>query len=186
MKHDSDKLDGVTDTCCCELSASGEIDYQLITRQEGHKRIIWSSSWNPFGHEFATGSRDKSVKIWSVEKESSVKLISTLPQFKSSVTALSWLGVDQQRNTGILAVGMESGLIELWHITITQRSQGIEVASEEVSVSLHVRIDPLMCHVSTVNRLAWKDAKKRPDCRSVELASCGSDHSVRIFDVDLF
>ncbi|KAF2310942.1 hypothetical protein GH714_018676 [Hevea brasiliensis] len=36
-----------------------EVGYQLLARQEAHKRIIWSCSWNPFGHEFATGSRTR-------------------------------------------------------------------------------------------------------------------------------
>ncbi|KAI3712549.1 hypothetical protein L1987_71107 [Smallanthus sonchifolius] len=38
----------------------------------------------------------------------------TLPAFKSSVTALSWTGSHRQNEDGILAIGMETGLIELW------------------------------------------------------------------------
>ena len=98
-----------------------EVSHRLSARQEAHKRIIWACSWNPFGHEFATGSRDKNVKIWAVDKGSSVKQLMTLPQFSSSVTALSWYALDDQRNNGFLAVGMESGVIELWSLSLITR-----------------------------------------------------------------
>ncbi|KAL4574487.1 hypothetical protein LXL04_021319 [Taraxacum kok-saghyz] len=142
------------------FSTGGEIKYKLVTRQEAHKRIVWACSWNPSGHQFATGSRDKTVKIWAVTSSSSVELLTTLPTFKSSVTALSW------NRDGILAVGMESGLIELWNQT-----------------SVVVQLDPFMCHVSSVSRLAWRESKD--DCGSMELASSGADHCVRVFKVTL-
>lgn len=157
-----------------ERKGTEEISHQLVARQEAHKRIIWSCSWNPFGHEFATGSRDKTVKIWSVEKGNSVKLLITLPIFKSSVMAVSWVGLDHQTNNGLLAVGMENGLIELWRISVP-----------DVSAGLFRRLDPFVCHVSAVNRLAWRNAEKSEDCRSMQLASCGADHSVRVFDVNV-
>lgn len=161
---------------------SNEVSYHLLARQEAHKRIIWTCSWNPFGHEFATGSRDKTVKIWAVVAESTVKHVTSLPQFGSSVTALSWLGLDRLKNVGLLAVGMENGLIELWNLS-AKRGEVTEIP--EITVSLAVRLDPLMCHVSSVNRLAWRDSEKSADCRSMQLASCGADHCVRIFEVDV-
>lgn len=157
-----------------------EISHQLVVRQEAHKRIIWACSWNPFGHEFATGSRDKTVKIWKLENGSSVKLLTTLPMFKSSITALSWLGVNSQRGLGLLAVGMESGLVELWTISTPVNENGATAAH---SAALAVRFDPFICHVSAVHRLRWKYAKKSEDCTSLQLASCGADHCVRIFQV---
>ncbi|KAJ0095654.1 hypothetical protein Patl1_15093 [Pistacia atlantica] len=160
---------------------SSKINYHLLARQEAHKRIIWACSWNPFGHEFATGSRDKTVKIWAVENES-VKQILTLPPFNSSVTALSWVGLDCQTNQGLLAVGMESGLIELWHLSIKRTNNG-SITVPSVAASLVVKLDPFMCHVSPVNRLAWKTPEKSENCKSMQLASCGADHCVRVFDV---
>lgn len=114
--------------------------------------------------------------------ESTVKHVTSLPQFDSSVTALSWLGLDRPKNVGLLAVGMENGLIELWNLS----GKGGEVTKiPEVTVSIAVRLDPLMCHVASVNRLAWRDREKSVDCRSMQLASCGADHCVRIFQVDV-
>ncbi|KAF5751893.1 putative nucleotide binding protein [Tripterygium wilfordii] len=157
-----------------------EISYNLLARQEAHKRIIWACSWNPYGHEFATGSRDKTVKIWAVDKENTVKQISSLPQFSSSVTALSWVGVDRQRNRGLLAVGMETGLIELWNLSVTRTDDG---SIKAPAPAVAARFDPFICHVSTVNRLAWRNAEKHEDSRSVQLASCGADHCVRLFEI---
>ncbi|XVF02220.1 hypothetical protein REPUB_Repub04eG0156800 [Reevesia pubescens] len=158
-------------------TGSGEVDYNLLVRQEAHKRIIWACSWNPFGHEFATGSRDKTVKILGVEKASSVKQLLTLPQFDSSVTALSWVGLDRQRNHGILAVGMESGLLQLWSLHVES------IPTPGVSAALSVRLDPFMCHVSGVNRLGWRNREKSENCRNLQLASCGADHCVRLYEV---
>lgn len=162
-----------------QRTGEDEVGYQLLARQEAHKRIIWSCSWNPFSHEFATGSRDKTVKIWAVERESSVKQLMTLPQFKSSVTALSWVGIDRQRNLGFLAVGMEDGLIELWSLTIRRSEEAMPAAA----ATLSIRLDPYMCHVSSVNRLSWRNHEKIEDFKSLQLASCGADHCVRVFEV---
>lgn len=160
-----------------------EVSYQLLTRQEAHKRIVWACTWNPFGHEFATGSRDKTVKIWAIEKESSsAKHLMTLPQFNSSVTALSWVGLHRQLNDGFLAVGMENGLIEMWSISI-KRNEDCTVFAP--TAALILRVDPFMCHVSAVHRLAWRYSEKSEGSRSMQLGSCGADHCVRVFEVNV-
>ncbi|KAK4789130.1 hypothetical protein SAY86_020449 [Trapa natans] len=160
---------------------SGEVTHLLLSRQEAHKRIIWTCSWNPFGHEFATGSRDKTVKIWAVKGDSSVKHISTLPQFSSSVTALSWVGLDRGQNSGLLAVGMENGHIALWGLRVG-RTKGAE--APVISLSLAAQLDHLMCHVSTVNRLTWRSSEEE-DSRTLQLASCGADQCVRVFEISI-
>ncbi|XP_024992104.1 elongator complex protein 2 isoform X2 [Cynara cardunculus var. scolymus] len=160
-----------------------QISYQLLTRQEAHKRIVWACSWNPFGYQFATGSRDKTVKIWGVQNDQSVQQLATLPTFKSSVTALSWIGLQQQNNDGVVAIGMENGLIELWSISLRKSDHD---SSFLVSIaSLVIQLDPFMCHVSSVNRLAWRNLEKNDDSDGMQLASCGADHCVRIFKVRL-
>lgn len=166
----------------CEIIGVDEVTYELVARQEAHKRIIWTCSWNPFGHEFATGSRDKTVKIWAVQNRSSVKLLITLPQFTSSVTALCWYGRNSSSDKGFLAVGMESGLIEVWSLSRRNINDSVELL--EYQAALSVRFDPFICHVSTVHRLAWKHTDN-DDCRTAQLVSCGADHCVRVFDVDV-
>ncbi|MBA0725460.1 hypothetical protein Golax_022049 [Gossypium laxum] len=162
-------------------AGNDEIDYKLVARQEAHKRIIWACSWNPFGHEFATGSRDKTVKIWGVEKTSSVKPLLTLPQFDSSVTALSWVGLDRQRNDGLLAVGMESGLLQIWSLHVERSDDSIPTPG--VATAQIIRLDPFMCHVSAVNRLVWKNPENNENSTDLQLASCGADHCVRLYEV---
>lgn len=147
-------------------------------KHEAHKRIIWACSWNPFKHEFATGSRDKTVKVWSVNKDSSsVNLLSTLPQFRDSVTALSWVSCDPSGCVSLLAVGMDNGLIEIWSVA----SRNLEVPA--LSAACAIRFDPFLCHVSTVYRLRWRDINGSESAEVLQLASCGADHSVRVFDV---
>ncbi|XP_061992695.1 elongator complex protein 2 [Rosa rugosa] len=162
-----------------DKTGTDETSYKLVAKHEAHKRIIWSCSWNPRSYEFATGSRDKTVKIWTFGKDSSVKLLATLPQFSSSVTALSWASLDSKKNNGLLAVGMENGLIELWSLSVNRTNDGLAAG---VLAALVVRFDPLMCHVSSVSRLAWRK-RRYEDCSSIQLASCGADHCVRVFEV---
>ncbi|KAK6931542.1 WD40 repeat [Dillenia turbinata] len=162
-------------------TGTGEISYRLVTRLEAHKRIIWACSWNPCGHEFATGSRDKTVKIWGVDNESSVKQLSVLPQFSSSATTISWACVDQLSNDGILAIGLESGLLELWSLLITRADDG-RTRMPSVPACL-VQLDAFMCHTSAVNRLAWKTCDDSEESKSMQFASCGADHSVRVYEV---
>ncbi|PKA47190.1 Elongator complex protein 2 [Apostasia shenzhenica] len=159
--------------------SGGEVRHQLITKHEAHKRIIWACTWNPFCHQFATGSRDKTVKIWAVEASKSVKQIKILPAFQESVTALSWLGCDRSCNTGLLAVGMENGLIELWHLS------GGRDASQQFNADAVVRFDPYLSHVSTVHRLAWRPVTDESDLKTMQLASCGADNCVRLFQVQV-
>ncbi|CAA7395598.1 unnamed protein product [Spirodela intermedia] len=152
-----------------------EMDCRLLARQEAHKRIIWACSWNPFGHQFATGSRDKTVKLWAIAG-GAVRLALTLPPFGSGVTALSWAGRNRSLNHGLLAVGLESGLIELW--SLTGGSGGPAVISAQPTA----RLDPLLCHVSTVNRLHWREDDHGP---TAQLASCGADNCVRVLEFSL-
>ncbi|KAG0524708.1 hypothetical protein BDA96_07G234800 [Sorghum bicolor] len=157
-------------------------EHRLVAKLEAHKRIIWACSWNPFGYEFATGSRDKSVKIWCVKDASSVKLLATLPQFRDSVTALAWMCHDRASNAGVLAVGMDNGLIELWSVSGGRASAG-STPDSPLSVACTLRFDPVLCHVSTVHRLRWREPSSTDEESTLELASCGADHTVRVFEV---
>uniref|UniRef100_A0A1J3DTP4 Elongator complex protein 2 n=1 Tax=Noccaea caerulescens TaxID=107243 RepID=A0A1J3DTP4_NOCCA len=87
---------------------NGEVSQKLMAKVEAHKRIIWACSWNPFGHQFATSSRDKTVKIWSIEKDTTrIRQILALPQFGSSVTAVAWTGLDHKEKSARLCSGWD-------------------------------------------------------------------------------
>jgi elongator complex protein 2 len=38
--------------------------YELMTKNSTHLRIIWSCSWSFDDKIFATGSRDKTINLW--------------------------------------------------------------------------------------------------------------------------
>nr|BAE98766.1 hypothetical protein [Arabidopsis thaliana] len=157
---------------------NGEVSHKLMAKVEAHKRIIWACSWNPFGHQFATSSRDKTVKIWSVENDARIKQILVLPPFGSSVTAVAWTGLDRNEKSGCVAVGMESGLIELSNVKIIETEEGTTATA-----ALALRLEPFMCHVSAVNRLAWRPTEKCESNQSLQwLTSCGDDNCVRVFN----
>ncbi|KAJ3677550.1 hypothetical protein LUZ60_003274 [Juncus effusus] len=150
------------------------VEHELIVKQETHKRIIWACAWTGSSHEFATGSRDKTVKIWSLNSNqnsssssSSLSLLTTLPQFKDSVTALAWM-------SDFVSVGMDNGLIEIWRVNNDR-------VKSDFNVECVVKFDPFMCHVASVYRLRWKEEREGEG--GMRLASCGADHSVRVFDL---
>ncbi|XP_078432855.1 elongator protein 2 isoform X3 [Wolffia australiana] len=158
--------------------SGSEVSSRLLVWREAHKRIIWACAWNPIECHFATGSRDKSVKLWAVRGEAVTPAL-TLPLFGSGVTALAWAvpGGHHSLNSSVLAVGMESGLIELWSIT------GGGHAGSVLRAEPATRIDPLLCHVARVSRLRWREV--RPSGEIMELASCGTDNCVRVLQVCL-
>jgi WD40 repeat protein len=161
--------------------------YRLVAKVEAHKRIVWAASWAPDGRTFATGSRDKLVKVWGVSdgvsdgRAAGVRQVGKLPVFSESVTALAWGA------RGVLAVGLENGGLELW--------QG-----EPSGLRLTRRFEAGLCHVAAVQRIRWKsgpplETRKaggrdsedggRADGKRLQLATCGADHAVRIFSVEV-
>jgi elongator complex protein 2 len=153
-----------------------------LTKIDAHKRIIWTCSWSYCDNYFATGSRDKIVKIWAVrETEAGVKVQNelTLAPFRSSVTALSW-------GPGLLlAVGMEDGSLELWGGSLEDSTK-----SPKLNMACLRRFDRFDCHVAAVQRLAWRDVPVEEDVNNSPsvsehflLGSCGADFSLRLFDV---
>lgn len=120
------------------------------------------------------------MKIWGVDRESSIRQLAILPQFTSSVTSLSWAGLHDRRNYGLLAVGMENGQIELWSLSYNRTDDG-SIAAPGLAAATLVRLDSFICHASAVNRLAWRENEEHH--KNIQLASCGADNCVRVFDV---
>eukprot|EP00741_Cyanophora_paradoxa_P006330 tig00000980_g6137.t1 len=151
---------------------------------EAHERIVWACSWAPSGPAgplaFATGSRDQTVKIWgrvAVGDSRAWGVKATLPVFEGAVTALAWA----PGSHFLLAVGLEAGAIELWRPEQTDPA-GVWTR--------HRSFNSRIAHCAAVRRLRWR---KRPEederdprlpndpLVDVELASCSSDHSLRVY-----
>uniref|UniRef100_A0A8C8W273 Elongator complex protein 2 n=1 Tax=Peromyscus maniculatus bairdii TaxID=230844 RepID=A0A8C8W273_PERMB len=149
-----------------------------------HSRIIWSCDWSPDSKFFFTGSRDKKVVVWG-ECNSSDDLVehsigpcSSILDVGSSVTAVSVCPVLNPTQRYVVAVGLESGKICLfsWKKSNQEVNDWIQCVETTSSQS----------HTLGVRRLAWKncsETQRRESTEWLQFASCGEDHTVKIFKV---
>ncbi|KAH8319779.1 hypothetical protein KR074_005576 [Drosophila pseudoananassae] len=163
---------------CLYEKKDATVGYQLVASTDKtngvHTRIIWSCDWSHDGQHFVTSSRDGKVVVWKKSEEA--KDSSSLNGWQSagvlelkneSITAVAFSrdylkGTD---DTYVLALGTESGLIKLY-----QLARGEWKVLSELSKS--------QAHHLTVRRLQFRPGQPR-----LQLASCGEDHLVRIYDI---
>ncbi|XP_072186030.1 elongator complex protein 2 isoform X1 [Excalfactoria chinensis] len=160
-----------------------------------HSRIIWSCDWTPDSKYFVTGSRDKKVIIWgqcdlSVTTEGSVldsiKPCSTVLDAGDSVTAVSISRVLTPDGRYVVAIGLESGKINFY----TWKQSGQEPSAADWIKC--VEMDNSQSHALAVKRLCWRHREGRAghndqnNSEWLQLASCGADHCVKIFNVNRF
>ncbi|KAL9699738.1 hypothetical protein quinque_003179 [Culex quinquefasciatus] len=147
-------------------------DFQLLTQTNKqtsvHTRIIWCCDWAHDSDHFVTGSREGKVVLWAVrDGEGSVPVArATLDLKGESVTAVAFARrtiMDEQQY--LVAVGLEKGSILLYSVRAEWR--------------LLVTIDQASGHHLTVKRLAFRPSTGA----ELQLASCGDDHFVRIYDI---
>eukprot|EP01083_Nonionella_stella_P046768 125280_1 len=156
----------------CDYSADvPSFKLQLLPEKPVHSRIIWSCSWSHDSQLFATGSRDKKVKIWKQKDDSNWKCIATLHSFSRPVTAVAF-GLRSFSGKYILAVGFEDGRLEIW----SADTQDGSTWTQEVSIPENI------CHSATVKRIAWRPCGSHT---SPLFASCSADHSVRLFSITI-
>ncbi|KAM8714538.1 hypothetical protein ACLKA7_014631 [Drosophila subpalustris] len=145
-----------------------------------HTRIIWSCDWSHDGKYFATSSRDGKVVLWTQSEKSKEQqqeqknslngwqTAGMLELKNESITAVSF-AQRCQGSSYVLALGMESG-----HIKIYQFSNGNWQLGCDLSKDLS--------HHLTVKRLQFRPGQQT---ENMQLASCGEDHLVRIYDISL-
>ncbi|KAF9822433.1 hypothetical protein SFRURICE_017708 [Spodoptera frugiperda] len=137
-----------------------------------HTRIIWCCAWTQDSKAFATGSRDGKVCIWSEMGPTNTSLgahglLGEALELKNmAVTALDFAPHDGPGL--ILAVGFETGVIRIYHFTV----EGWFLLQE---------LDNSAAHHLAVKRLTFKATEGN----KMMLASCGSDHLVRIYSIDI-
>ncbi|KAJ1530098.1 hypothetical protein HK405_001846, partial [Cladochytrium tenue] len=93
-------------------SADDDGRFQLTASNgTAHARIIWDCAWSADSRIFATASRDKTVKLWSLESAVSGGSASTTLMFEAGVTAVAF----HPSTSGklFLAVGLEDGQISV-------------------------------------------------------------------------
>lgn len=159
---------------------------------------------------FATGSRDQTVKLWVLAGvgQPQQKPVAVLPPFPAGITAVALspghvassmmaaAGGDSSR-VHLLAVGMEDGRVQVWRLQMPplQQQQEMQVQEQQQQQEMQVVCEQLWCseawqqHAAAVRRLRWAPACVPWLCGGgagvVGLASCGEDHSVRLFGVSV-
>ena len=83
--------------------------FNLRNTLKGHNEVIIGLSWSPDGRYLASASRDKSVKIWDVEKGR--QPVFTLEGHTHAVTCGEW-SPDQSK----IASGSYDNTIKLWDV----------------------------------------------------------------------
>jgi WD40 repeat protein len=153
---------------------------------------------------FATGSRDQTVKLWAVDSQGRPhqKPVCCLPAFPVGITAVALApqhacaaaaaaaGVAADAaSLHLLAVGLENGQVQVWSVEVPDQQQ--QQVGEFKVQQLWASKDWEQ-HAAAVRRLRWAPACVDWLCgRSavgggcVQLASCGDDHSVRVYGVTL-
>ncbi|XP_076661536.1 elongator complex protein 2 [Halictus rubicundus] len=152
--------------------------YNLIVtsskKDNFHTRIIWCCSWTHDSSYFATGSRDGNILIWSpVIRDNTIAPVTRF-SMKDSVTALSFSTQTIAEHVYLLAIGFETGCIEIQKLKINDKS---------ISWSKCMVYSTSDAHHLTVRRLKFRPCKE--ESKILQLASCGSDHTVKIYDIDV-
>jgi WD40 repeat protein len=187
--------------CIWKKNQTGdEISFNLSAIVESaHKRIIWSADFCIVESSIlATGSRDGNIKIWRIVDEEAgdenngiaikelfrfeplskgVKKVEPVTATAFAPTSISIQCGNELVRHGILAIGMECGLIEIWAVPLG------ESLNMECTPRLLHSIPVQECHIGVVKKLAWRPLQKNESY--LTLASCSTDHGVRIYRVSL-
>jgi WD40 repeat protein len=133
----------------------------------------------------ASGSRDGCVKLWKIDdalSEAGLNVsefgsFSPCPDRKSdAITALSFAPTPLDDKDALLAVGLESGRIELFRVPLSPSSPP----------QLLLQFPKSLCHIATVTKLAWRPLTRessKTTTRKLQLASSSMDCGCRIFEV---
>lgn len=149
----------------------GEIEspYSFVQiGKETHGRIIWGCSWAHDEKLFITGSRDKTIKFWSENKENLFEEIAS-KEYDDAVTSVNVAPI-KIKDYYILFIGFELGsiLIESFN-------------SEDKKLKTIYEVPQLYSHGATVRRIKSVYLNEMTIMR---IATCSDDHSVRIFEID--
>ncbi|XP_024873152.1 probable elongator complex protein 2 [Temnothorax curvispinosus] len=167
------------------LFKTTDAHYELIAasskKDNPHSRIIWCCAWTRDSNYFATGSRDGKIAIWPINTIEDITPKMIIDVQNQSVTALCFAPIVRDRSY-FLAIGYETGCIEFRVVCPAVKLDNGQsaVCSRKVK-----EYDTSQAHHLTVKRLMFRP--KTNSSFMFELASCSSDHSVKIhyIQVDL-
>ncbi|KAI9159329.1 Elongator subunit elp2 [Blastocladiella emersonii ATCC 22665] len=141
-------------------------------RDKAHARIVWDAAWGPGDAYFVTGSRDKTVKVWTVLGDDQVTLAATLAMdHPVHAVAVAAVPAGNALAGSLLAVGLENGAVHVFRA----------LAGAEAAWIPAGRVEGKMAHTDAVNGLAWREV---PGGGRLQLASVSEDFGVRVYDVE--
>ena len=164
-------------------------------RLAAHSRIVWDCAWSPDDVAFATCSRDKTVKLWTVEQRplSASPHTACMPHFANAVTAVAFAPSYQSTATTrryTMAVGSEAGDLSFWHIDCTQQHN-----DEQWSLSAAVCVlcvDARLLPSATILRLSFRPsastahtARRAESTEQATIAASSADHTLRLYEYTL-
>ncbi|XP_053687063.1 elongator complex protein 2 [Sabethes cyaneus] len=150
------------------VATSENCDFQLVTHTNKqtsvHARIIWCCDWTHDSRHFATGSRDGKAVLWTRGDDGLYSASTVLELKGESITAVAFAKREISSAQYLAAIGLESGIIQLYAL--------------KPEWNLLSVVDQFSGHHLTVKRLSF-----RPTKGVTQLASCGEDNFVRIYDI---
>ncbi|CAH1788294.1 unnamed protein product [Owenia fusiformis] len=147
-----------------------------------HSRIIWSCAWSHDDCHFVTAARDKKVVMWGQTPEGTVCGYGSCGaplDCGEAATAVD-MAPCEVKNRYLVTTGLESGkiLLHLWDKTSSFQLMGA--------------LDNNISHQLTVKRLKFRpvlgraeDKDGSTESKYLQLASCGADHAVKIYDISI-
>jgi WD40 repeat protein len=177
--------------CIFRRGGGSDGRFELVqTIERAHDRIIWDVSWSPDDLYFATGSRDKTVKVWCRNSQAAAdagggevsgpghgddwSLALNMGKLSDSVTALDFAPATYG-GSYVLAVGYDNGGVELFAISLTGggSASGKQVTLDGAPLAV---FKPSRVATRTVRRLLWRRRTSTVgSCGSVEESEPGGD-----------
>ncbi|XP_055530901.1 elongator complex protein 2 [Wyeomyia smithii] len=152
------------------VATSESCNFQLVTHTNKqtsvHARVIWCCDWTHDSRHFATGSRDGKAVLWERKDDGLYSAGAVLDLKRESITAIAFARREIPDVHYLAAIGFESGIIQLYALKHEWK--------------LLCAVDKSCGHHLTVKRLSF-----RPTDDEIQLASCGEDNFVRIYDISI-
>ncbi|PFX24811.1 Elongator complex protein 2 [Stylophora pistillata] len=166
--------------------------WRQICSLPSHALTVTQIAFDHSGQRLLSVSRDR---CWSVFKRKAndeegqlFKLVARSDkknQHARIIWSCAWSGDDEyfataSRDKKVILWGHADIASDNWHAASSPLDVGEAATAVDIAPGVsNIRI----CHVLTVRRLRWRRTKDSNNSATLQLASCGLDHSVRIFNV---